>query len=215
LFTSRWFRTQKGELLDGPNDPYIEQYYISGIIEHDEGEAPDAAAFPLSSPFEPILTNPIDSMVNMHLSQNVYVPDVPHAYVRLRWNPASPTLPPTEAAMVNIDRVNYKERNRLWKVGMRLYDDSVRGRKKGTGRFASAADFEQAVFSAVAALSKRRQRATQETIGRLIIGRRGRNRVASDAPADPGRQFRDWCDYFRIKPKDLIQRAIAACACEE
>jgi hypothetical protein len=56
-------------------------------------------------------------------------------------------------------------------------------------------------------------------VGAHIIAKHGRNaterKYAGDSHGDPGRQFRLWCTEFQRNARDLMQRAIAACANEE
>jgi hypothetical protein len=112
-----------------------------------------------------------------------------------------------------------KERDLLFTVGRELLDIHFRGRKKGSGRFDTPMDFEQAVFVTVCALRKRERPITQETIGASLIAKRGRNNSpgwrAGDSPADPGRQFREWCSRFEFNPEEMISLAIDTCASGE
>jgi hypothetical protein len=66
---------------------------------------------------------------------------------------------------------------------------------------------------------RQKRRITEENVGKVLIAKRGRNRterqIAGEAPKDPDRQFREWCDKFKLNPEDLLQRAIAVCASVE
>jgi hypothetical protein len=91
-----------------------------------------------------------------------------------------------------------------------------RGRPPGSGRFVTAEDFERAVFAAVTALHKQKRRATQASVGKFLIAKRGRNSPNhGDSPAAPDRQFREWCERFSFDPKSLLDLAITACASGE
>jgi hypothetical protein len=94
-----------------------------------------------------------------------------------------------------------------------------RGRRRGSGHFETGEDFESAVFAVVAGLHNQKRRITQDAVGAYLIKKHGRNATsgwhAGDSPRDPGRQFRLWCTAFERSPKDLLQRATAACANRE
>jgi hypothetical protein len=132
----------------------------------------------------------------------------------LSWQPEAPWLGLTERGHETA-LLTAKEMQSLFSVGRELLGINFRGRPKGSGRFESREDLEQAVFAAVDHLLKRKRPITQDTVGAYIIAKRGRNRNAGDSAADPGRQFRELCEGFGVKPADLIQHATAACANEE
>jgi hypothetical protein len=135
------------------------------------------------------------------------------------WSLAWPNDPPTTALFPlfpstfspTIDQL--KRLNVASRVFLNPRDP--RGRRRGSGRFETAQDFESAVFSAVATLWGQGRRITEDNVGKYLIAKRGRNRTAGDSPADPGRQFREWCTRFGFNPQELLQRAIAACANRE
>jgi hypothetical protein len=142
----------------------------------------------------------------------------PESHYMWSWRPDAPWLGYKEGPH-ETGSLPKEELDSLFKVGRELLDISFRGRTPRSGRFESDNDFEAAVFAVVAELSAKKRSITQKTVGAHLIGKQGRNATpgwrAGESPADPGRQFREWCTQFKREPKDLIQRAAAACANEE
>jgi len=81
----------------------------------------------------------------------------------------------------------------------------IRGR---TPRFKHMFDFYQAAHAAVVALRKRRRPITPATVGSYLI-ERGPLTIRPDRigerPADPGRQFRSWCESFELDAERLLK----------
>jgi hypothetical protein len=160
------------------------------------------------------------------LAADIWHRDIPGTVVRLRWSPVHPTDYTMSTSYVHFNALTVKARAQLINAASTLFDALMpgpSGRRKGSGRFKGAQDFEQAVFTAVATLCKRprpggrRMQFTisHDTIGKELIAQHGRNLGGRDSPADPGRQFRAWCDNFGFDPARLLQRAIAACTSGE
>jgi hypothetical protein len=81
----------------------------------------------------------------------------------------------------------------------------TRGR---TPRFANLFEFYLAAHAAVVALRKGRRPITPATIGRYLIERgplTNRPDRIGERPADPGRQFRKWCDSFGYDAEVLLE----------
>jgi hypothetical protein len=81
--------------------------------------------------------------------------------------------------------------------------------KRGrTPRFKHMVDFYQAAHAAVVALRKRGRPITPATVGSYLI-ERGPLIIQPDRigepPADPGRQFRKWCESFELDAERLLK----------
>lgn len=77
-----------------------------------------------------------------------------------------------------------------------------------TPRFKTMIDFYLAAHAAVVALNKRRRPITPATIGSYLIEQSPLtiqpDRIG-DRPADPGRQFRKWCESFDLDAEGLLE----------
>jgi hypothetical protein len=97
----------KGRRRDGPDDPYMEEFSILGLILHPEGRPPDfkrLSRFPLYRPWLPeppvpmpswveelLFLTPAATPVQAQLALYAFHPRIPGAHRRFLWDPSDPT----------------------------------------------------------------------------------------------------------------------------
>jgi hypothetical protein len=77
-----------------------------------------------------------------------------------------------------------------------------------TPRFKNTIDFYHAAHAAAAKLRKSRRPITAARVGRYLIEQGPltiRPESIGDPPADPGRQFRKWCESFEFDAEELLK----------